>query len=329
MNHIDITFGIVCYNQEKLIVQSLSSIKNQIIKYGRNLNYQIIIADDASTDHTVDVVNEWLMKNGFLFTDIVKLYNEKNLGTAKNFVSLLRCISGDYHLVIAGDDLIADNDVVGLILRANENTIVHGVVIPFNDKGIIRDKVGICDRLTNKYLTKKEVYNLRGIRNFTPNGSIVSNSLYDEKVYEFIEEFDLLEDAARSMSVIENTTTLDMLFSDEVIILYRQSDNQVMSHVNNELHRRYIDDKKRLYLHIKHNNSNLLLRFSCWCGWIRMKYPMLYKTILRWIDYYGNLKYLKYISNYRLIKENFEKICSSDKLKKQNEFISVIKENNI
>ena len=40
-----------CYNQSKFILESLVSINNQTYK-----NYEIIIWDDASTDNSVNII---------------------------------------------------------------------------------------------------------------------------------------------------------------------------------------------------------------------------------------------------------------------------------
>ena len=51
---------ITNYNHEEYIVECLDSIKNQTYK-----NIEIIIIDDASTDNSVEVINNWIEINKY------------------------------------------------------------------------------------------------------------------------------------------------------------------------------------------------------------------------------------------------------------------------
>ncbi|WP_305373326.1 glycosyltransferase family 2 protein [Photobacterium leiognathi] len=49
--------GIITYNSENTIVETLNSIVNQSYK-----NIKIIISDDNSHDNTVEVIHDWVKK---------------------------------------------------------------------------------------------------------------------------------------------------------------------------------------------------------------------------------------------------------------------------
>ncbi len=51
---------ITNYNHAQYIVDCLDSIKSQTYK-----NIEIIIVDDASTDNSVKVINEWIKTNKY------------------------------------------------------------------------------------------------------------------------------------------------------------------------------------------------------------------------------------------------------------------------
>ena len=55
-NKLSFTFGILAYNQEKEILETLESIRYQIEHYSDNENINLILIDDSSADNTVDVV---------------------------------------------------------------------------------------------------------------------------------------------------------------------------------------------------------------------------------------------------------------------------------
>ena len=73
-------FGILAYNQEQYIVETLESIKFQKIQYGADLEVSLIITDDASKDQTVAVANAWIAKNREYFSNVHVIANEKNQG---------------------------------------------------------------------------------------------------------------------------------------------------------------------------------------------------------------------------------------------------------
>ena len=106
------TFGILSYNQEKYILETLESIKYQKIQYGEAIAVSLIITDDASKDGTVQVIKKWIEKNGSYFAETELIANEKNRGTVANFCTILSKVNPEEGLkVIAGDDLIAHKNL--------------------------------------------------------------------------------------------------------------------------------------------------------------------------------------------------------------------------
>ena len=105
------TFGILTYNQEKYILQTLESIKFQKIQYGADIDVSLIITDDASKDRTVEILRTWIAKNRELFDQIDLIANEKNKGTVANFKTILSKVSAEHLKIIAGDDLIGHKNV--------------------------------------------------------------------------------------------------------------------------------------------------------------------------------------------------------------------------
>lgn len=94
---------LVCYNQEKYIGQALESILIQ--RFNGNLN--IIVADDASTDHTVEIIRSYESTSPFPF---VFLPEEANLGIFHNYRRAFAACDGDYIAVMEGDDYWLEPD---------------------------------------------------------------------------------------------------------------------------------------------------------------------------------------------------------------------------
>lgn len=89
-NKLSFTFGILAYNQEKEILETLESIRYQIEHYSDNENINLILIDDSSADNTVDVVIQWLNFRKNIFGHIDVLLNKKNMGTVYNYNLLIK-----------------------------------------------------------------------------------------------------------------------------------------------------------------------------------------------------------------------------------------------
>ncbi len=105
MNSI-VSIVVVTYNSSKTILDTLNSIKHQTYKLS---NVELIITDDASTDKTILIVNEWLELNSREFYKVILLDNNKNEGVASNINKAWRLCSGKWVKSIAGDDLLFPN----------------------------------------------------------------------------------------------------------------------------------------------------------------------------------------------------------------------------
>lgn len=84
------------YNGELFMRQSLDSLLSQDYE-----NFELIISDNASTDRTAEICQEYIAKD-----KRIRYYrNETNLGATKNFNHLLELSSGKYFMFAADHDL--------------------------------------------------------------------------------------------------------------------------------------------------------------------------------------------------------------------------------
>lgn len=86
------------YNKQKFIGEQLHSIKSQAHK-----NWELIIADDCSTDDSDEAIQKFIKENKD--HKIIYIKNNTNLGLVKNFENGLRHASGDYIAVSDSDDV--------------------------------------------------------------------------------------------------------------------------------------------------------------------------------------------------------------------------------
>lgn len=91
----------VSFNQERYIRQALDSFVAQQTKF----DYEIVIADDASTDATPQIIQEYTEQFPKLFRPILR---KKNIGIAPNFIDAMRSAQGEYIALCEGDDFWTD-----------------------------------------------------------------------------------------------------------------------------------------------------------------------------------------------------------------------------
>ena len=105
-NYTEKTYQIlvITYNHEKIILECLESIRNQISRFGKNKIIALTILDDCSTDKNVMVINDWLELNKSLFKNVDFKTNEKNIGLKRNMLLFRSLIKTDFYFMTAGDD---------------------------------------------------------------------------------------------------------------------------------------------------------------------------------------------------------------------------------
>ena len=94
--------SVIClsYNHEAYVVEALNSVINQTYP-----NVELLIADDCSTDNSVEVIQNWLENH----PEVDFLTNEKNLGNTKTFNQLAKKAKGEFIIDLAADDVLLPN----------------------------------------------------------------------------------------------------------------------------------------------------------------------------------------------------------------------------
>jgi glycosyltransferase involved in cell wall biosynthesis len=96
---------VMTYNQEKYIAECLQSI----IEQKTDFIYEVIVADDCSTDRTQEIIKEFAKKYPDIFIPVL---HEKNLGPGLNYQSAHDRAKGEYVAHIDGDDVMMENKLV-------------------------------------------------------------------------------------------------------------------------------------------------------------------------------------------------------------------------
>lgn len=122
---------VVTYNHEAYLRDCLESIVQQAV----NFDYEIIIGDDASTDHTREIIHEFKAR----YPSVVKaVLHECNIGSTANYTAVHAAAKGKYIAHVDGDDLMLPGKLQCQVdyLEAHPrcNVVWHQVTF-FNEAG--------------------------------------------------------------------------------------------------------------------------------------------------------------------------------------------------
>ena len=134
-----VTIVVISYNQGKYIKENLDSIKSQTYR-----NIQLIVADDASTDNSVEIFDQWLIKNNY---SAVKNYHKQNTGLAPILNECLDLIRGKYVKFIAADDYLHQSAIEKCVKKLEESGSDYGMV--FTDTYCINENSAIQKDIDN------------------------------------------------------------------------------------------------------------------------------------------------------------------------------------
>ena len=219
MNHHFFSILLLTYNSPwEKTMQTLYSILIQ-----ENVDYEIIIADDGSSDNNFNRIEEYLSSYSFVNYTLVE--NKKNQGTVKNFLSGLQHCQGEYIKPISPGDFLYDKNVLSSvyeIIQDKEAAVYFGKAIFYSyfDKKIhfFKDKANPRD--LTPYLKK----DCKGIKkNYLVEHDYIlgASTFYKRDVFEkyFIDIIDIVKYTEDCIMIymIANGETIEFLNLDCVI----------------------------------------------------------------------------------------------------------------
>ncbi|WP_343693413.1 glycosyltransferase [Chitinophaga sp.] len=106
-----ISVGLCTYNSEKYLPEQLETIIHQTLRVN-----EIVVIDDASTDQTIQILNDYARRYPDLFRII---RNEKNRGARKNFERVLAEAKGEVIFLSDHDDCWLPGKVARVVAYFN------------------------------------------------------------------------------------------------------------------------------------------------------------------------------------------------------------------
>lgn len=92
-----VSMTIFCYNHERFIEECLEGVRAQTYQHT-----ELIIMDDASTDHSVAVIREWIARHNI---DCLFIAHEQNQGVSRTVNEAFARARGKYISPCSGDDV--------------------------------------------------------------------------------------------------------------------------------------------------------------------------------------------------------------------------------
>lgn len=222
------------YNSEKYISEAIESICNQSYK-----NWELLIVNDGSTDHTSEIIDDFSKKESR-----IKVFHRKNEGVsmARNFA--LNQICGEYVTFIDSDD-VYHTDRLKRMLQVFEQH--RNCEIVFSRHKEFRGKLNTYEANGSRKIVVSDENILEKVISDSKNHYVWNAILKSEIAKKakfapirFAEDFCYIRDCAwycRQMAVL-----------DEVLYFYRRdNENAMTSHFFSE---KYISDYMKLVQNI-------------------------------------------------------------------------------
>ncbi len=122
MKTADVDILLAAYNGERYIEQQIDSLLKQDYTA-----FRLIIADDCSTDRTVDIIRHYAKR----YPDkIVYSINKKNSGAAATFFELLKSSTASYVMFCDQDDVWFENKISLSLERIKAEEKMLGINMP-------------------------------------------------------------------------------------------------------------------------------------------------------------------------------------------------------
>jgi len=138
-----ITLFVPCLNEERHVANVLDKLTE--VTKRLDLSHEILVIDDASTDHTVQRVQEW--RAAHPEAPVRLLVNRVNQGLSRNFVEGAFQGRGAYYRLVCGDDTEPLETHVEIL----KNLGKADIVLP--DYSVVAGRVGMRALVSRSYTT--------------------------------------------------------------------------------------------------------------------------------------------------------------------------------
>lgn len=166
---MDLSIVIPMYNASEFIVRLLDSIYKQS---SYNINFEVIIIDDTSTDLSIDAVNNYIELNSISNIKLIK--QEVNGGTAEARNRGIECATGKWIQFVDSDDWVQNNYFELIAPRLKDENVdcyVYGAKKYWADSITTNTPIGDIDKrmIGYKNIVVNKIYKSELIGQFDIN----------------------------------------------------------------------------------------------------------------------------------------------------------------
>ena len=167
--NVKLSIGLPVYNGELFIERAIESILAQTFT-----DFELIISDNASTDSTPKICEEYLNKDD----RIIFVRQDKNMGGGWNFNFLLQKAVGEYFVWVAADTYLLPEFLEKNIAVLESQDKVVGCI----------SKIKIDSTYIDKFKTEKDILKKIGLA-YRPFDTLPITGNYMERIRKYLKHF--------------------------------------------------------------------------------------------------------------------------------------------
>ena len=234
MGKITLSIFVPCFNEERNITNTLTDIKNGVT----DLNYEILVVDDASKDQTVKMIEKFKEDNPSL--DIKIIRNKSNKGIGFNYRETAQMAKGKYYMYLGGDDSLPSAEIKKTVVNIGKADMI--LVYFIDNRGLLRKILSkmfiiIINLITInnlKYYNGSNIHLLENVKLFCGNqpgfgyqAELITSQIRAKKTYLEIEVKPNLKPSEKSEalklhSVISVTKSITIIFLKQIVYIVRK-----------------------------------------------------------------------------------------------------------
>lgn len=253
---------VACYNHQNYVADFLESLLDQTYS-----NIEVIIADDCSSDNSVNIIKSYLPKLEKKFTNVILKVNKKNLGITHNSNNLMKEATGKYYKSMASDDVFYPEAIAKMVEFMEEheeygllvtNVLFVGDSYKYKAGGGVIGK-GYKKSIKDKLSSDKFFYNLLDKIFIYAPGVIIRKNVIEK--YGYYDENMLAEDYEYWLRL--SSRGVKFGYIDEPLIYYRRGESSI-SYVSTKNGKKKMDymisseiQAKSKYIHLLSNEERV------------------------------------------------------------------------
>lgn len=329
---MEFSYGIVTYNSQTTIIETLESIRYQVTKYGGMHKNYLIISDDCSSDDTLVLVDRWIEKYGYIFEKISVEKTLKNSGLCRNYAKMIENICTNHFIQLSGDDVISSENVYETVGLVHQNELQVHLTLEFSDSTVWNKPENMKKQLyysKYKHTNKRDITLLETLSPYASVEIVFLKQHYTKECMEYIKNYRNFEDDTSFYYVLRNNKDVKFRFVMTPLVLYRREENSLTKMIDTASQISFLDDLYKFKKEAFKNENNVFFKVFLWCilwDTFLMKHRFdaskcIDRRIIKYIEQRQSKKVQKdsqlteYLENYKRIVE------------RENEYLNLIQNN--